>query len=43
MIGVRDSNDKTRAAALIVCSHGMFTGDEFCLYRKHTPPFERSR
>jgi hypothetical protein len=42
MIGVRNSHDKTKAARLIagvrviVCSNGMFTGDEVCLSRKHT-------
>ena len=42
MIGVRNSHDKTKAAGLIagvrviVCSNGMFTGDEVCLSRKHT-------
>ena len=42
MIGVRNSHDKSVAAGLvagarvIVCSNGMFTGDEICLNRKHT-------
>ena len=42
MIGVRNSHDKSLAAGLvagarvIVCSNGMFTGDEICLNRKHT-------
>ena len=45
MIGVRNSHDKTRAAGLIagvrviVCSNGMFTGDEVCLSRKHTASY----
>ena len=42
MIGIRNSHDKSVAAGLvagarvIVCSNGMFTGDEICLNRKHT-------
>ena len=38
MIGVIDSNEKIRAARLIVCSNEVFTGDEVCLSRKHTFP-----
>ena len=42
MIGVRNSHDKSLAAGLVagarvvVCSNGMFTGDDICLNRKHT-------
>jgi hypothetical protein len=42
MIGIRNSHDKSVAAGLvagarvIVCSNGMFTGDDICLNRKHT-------
>ena len=42
MIVIRNSHDKSVAAGLvagarvIVCSNGMFTGDEICLNRKHT-------
>ena len=42
MVGVRNSHDKSLAAGLvagarvIVCSNGMFTGDDICLNRKHT-------
>ena len=42
MVGVRNSHDRSLAAGLvagarvIVCSNGMFTGDEICLNRKHT-------
>ena len=42
MIGVRNSHDRSVAAGLVagarvvVCSNGMFTGDDVCLNRKHT-------
>ena len=42
MIGIRNSHDKSVAAGLvagarvIVCSNGMFSGEDICLNRKHT-------
>jgi len=42
MVGIKNSHDKSLAAGLIagirviVCSNGMFAGDDICLNRKHT-------
>lgn len=42
MVGIRNSHDKTYSASIvagarvIVCSNGMFVGEELCLARKHT-------
>jgi hypothetical protein len=42
MVGIRNSHDKSFSASIIagarviVCSNGMFVGEELCLARKHT-------